>query len=96
MDYKQGLLKNSRLTETELLRLLKAVLLAVQQDLAATNGKAFHLLEGIVRANEDGTYIFTPSPFLEKLIKGKGYPEVLKIEELKLLNWIVALLEDKE
>lgn len=93
MGYKQSLLKHSRLTEIELLKLMRAALFSVQQDLVDTDGKSFHLLEGTVKLQEDGKYIFTPSKFLADLITKRQYPEVLKIEEMKLLKWIVALME---
>lgn len=96
MDYKSGLLKTSRLTEAELLKLSKAVMLSAQQDFAATGGRAFHLLEGVVRVQPDGSYSFTPSSFMKKLLDTGTYPEVLRIEEHKLLNWIVAILEDRD
>lgn len=96
MNYEQGLLKNSRLSESQLCKLTRAVLLSVQQDLFATEGKAFHLLEGIVRVQEDGTYLFTPNNCLKKLIEEQEYPTVLKIEEMRLLKWVVAILENRD
>lgn len=95
MDYKSGLLKNTRLTETELVELSRAVMLAAQEDFAATEGKAFHLLEGVVKVHSSGAYIFFPCDYMKKLLDGGQYPEVLKIEEHKLLDWISAILEDR-
>jgi len=96
MDYKSGLLKHSRMTEVELLRLSRAVMLAAQQDYAATGGKAFHLLEGVVKVLPDGTYQFFPNKYMKRLLETGLYPEVQKIEEHKLLKWIVAILEDRD
>jgi hypothetical protein len=95
MDYKTGLLKNTRLTETELLELSRAVMLAAQNDFAATEGKAFHLLEGVVKVHSSGAYIFFPNDYMKKLLDEGQYPEILKIEEHKLLDWISAILEDR-
>lgn len=96
MDYKSGLLKNSRLTEADLLKLTQAVLLSVQQDFAAQDGKYFRLLEGTVKVHPNGVYQFFPSPALKELLETGDYPAVLKIEEHKLLNWIIAILEDRD
>lgn len=75
------------------MRLSRAVLIAAQQDFSATNGKAFHILEGIVEVQDDGKYVFTPNKAFKQLLETKHYPAVLKIEEMKLLNWIIAVLE---
>ena len=93
LDYKQGLLKNSRLTEIELQKLTKAVMYAAQLDMLATDGKAFHLLEGKVVLQEDGTFIYYPNKFMKKLIEERDYPAVLKIEEMRLRDWIIALMD---
>ena len=93
LDYKQGLLKNSRLTEIELQKLTKAVMYAAQLDMQATDGKAFHLLEGRVIQQEDGSYTYFPNKFMKKLIEEREYPAVLKIEEMRLRDWIIALMD---
>lgn len=78
----------------ELNKLYRAMLRASQYQAFTTNGEAFCLLEGSVRRNEKGEYIFTPNEHLEEMLNKKGLPALLKIEENRFLELVkLALLE---
>lgn len=92
-QYLDKVLSFTTTDKVEINKLYRAMLKASQYQAFTTNGEAFCLLEGSVRRNEAGEYIFTPNAHLEEMLSKKGLPALLKIEENRFLELVkLALL----
>lgn len=86
--------KLSTLDKNTLNKLYKAVITAVQYDAFQYDGEAFHLLEGVIRKNKKGEYIFTPNSHLQALLDKADVPALLKIEESRFVDFIKLALSE--
>lgn len=95
--YKDRLIALSGVESSQINRFYRAALYASQYTAYQTSGDAFQLLEGEVRKNKAGQYIFKPNKHLATLLETKNYPELLKIEESRFVELIrIALSEAKK
>ena len=94
-EYLDKVLTFSSMDRTELNKLYRAILKASQYQAFVTEGESFNLLEGSVRRNQKGEYIFTPNEHLEEMLHKKGLPALLKIEENRFLELVKLALSGK-
>lgn len=92
--YKETILSLSKVEENQLLSFVKASLKASQYSAYQHDKKKFKLLEGVVRLDEQGRYIFTPSKAMQQLLDGAEYPQLLKAEESRFLQLLSLALKE--
>ena len=92
--YKEDILTISKLEATQLDCLIRAALKATQYSAFEHEGKAFRLLEGTVRMNDQGQYIFTPTETLAKLLETKDASLIYKREESRFMQLIALALKE--
>ncbi len=93
-NFKENFLKLTKQSQNQINTLLNASLRATQYDAFEHNCEQFHLLEGTVKKNEKGEYIFTPCDVLQKLLDKADYPLILKQEEDRFMQLIQLVLKD--
>lgn len=96
-NYGEKIVALSAVDRNNINKIYKAVLKAAQYEAFQTDNQSFQLLEGKVKMNERGEYIFTPDKNLRAYLEKSELPSLLKVEEDRFIELIkLALLEVQE
>lgn len=92
--YKDKLTTLTSLEQKAINKFYRAALYAAQYTAFQTNGEAFQLLEGTVRKDSKGRWIFKPNKHMQAFLENANYPELLKMEESRFADLIKISLEE--